>query len=180
MAPGADDEDRARQVAGEDLLFVGHHVLAQRGARQQLGVGTGGDDRVVERDRLGASLAELDVDGVGVGERAFAVEFGDLVLLHQEVDALDSPVGNLAAAIEGGAEIEGHVSGHAERLRFFCEDVREFGIAEKRLGRDAAHVQAHTAPVLLLDDGSAQAQLCRADSSDVPTGAGSEDNDVIV
>ena len=78
------------------------------------------------------------------------------------------------------AEIEGHVSGHAERLRFFREDVREFGVTEKRLGRNAADIQAYIAPVLLLDDGGAQAQLCRADSSDVLTGAGSEDNDVIV
>ena len=96
------------------------------------------------------------------------------------MNALDTPVRDLAAAVVGGAEIEGRLSRDAERLGLFCEEMREFGIAEKRLGGDAADVQAHTAPVLLLDDGGAQSQLCRADSSDVPTGTGSEDNDVIV
>ena len=57
-------------------------------------------------DRLGAALVELDLDGVGVGERAVAVDLGDLVLLHQEVHARDSAVGDLAAAVEGGAVVE--------------------------------------------------------------------------
>jgi hypothetical protein len=58
--------------------------------------------------------------------------------------------------------------------------VRQLGVTEKGLRGDAADVEADTAPVLLLDDGGAESELCRADSSDVPTGTGSEDNDVIV
>src|SRR3712207_9080447 len=38
------------------------------------------------------AVAVLHVDGLGPGERPPAVDLGDLVLLHQEVDALDPPV----------------------------------------------------------------------------------------
>ncbi len=168
------------RVAGEDLLLVGDDVVAELGARQQLGDRAGGDDDVVEGHLFGATLGEGHLDGLGVDERALTVVFGDLVLLHEEVHALGAAVRDLAAAVVGGTEVEGHVTGDAEGLGLFVEEMRQLGIAEKRLGGDTAHVQADTTPVLLLDDGGAQSQLCRADSSDVPTGTGSEDNDVIV
>ena len=66
-------------------------------------------------------------------------------------------------------------------LSFSCvEDVRELGVAQQRLGRDAADVEADPAPVLLLDDGDRLAELGGADRGDVPTGAGTEDDDVEV
>jgi hypothetical protein len=61
-------------------------------------------------------------------------------------------------------------------LSFSCE----LGVAEERLRGDAPHVQAHTAPVLRLHDSHALAQLRGADGSDVPTGSGTEDDDVEV
>ena len=66
-------------------------------------------------------------------------------------------------------------------LSFSCvEDVRQLGVAQQRLGRDAADVEADAAPVLLLDDRDLHAELGGADGGDVPTGAGTEDDDVEV
>ena len=99
----------------QDLLLVGDDVLRQRGAGNQPGAAAGRDDGVVEGERLGAAVVEVDRHGVVVGELAVAVDLGDLVLLHQEVHAGDAAVGHLAAAVEGGAVVEGRLTADAER-----------------------------------------------------------------
>src|SRR5699024_4897480 len=73
--------------------------------------GAGGDAAVVARIRRAVGL-----DGLGVGDPAVPVDLGDLVLLHEEVDALDDPVGHLAAAVVRGAVVDGDVAGDAEGL----------------------------------------------------------------
>jgi hypothetical protein len=60
------------------------------------------------------------------------------------------------------------------------DDVRDLGVAEQRLGGDAADVEAHPAPVLLLDHGHVLAELGRADGGDVAAGPGAEDDDIEV
>ena len=117
---------------------------------------------------------------VGVGELPVAVDLGDLVLLHQEVHAGDAALGDLAAAVEGDAVVEGRLAADAERLGFLGEDVGEFGVAQQRLRRDAADVEADPAPVLGFDDGGVQPELGGANGRDVSAGTGSENDDVIV
>ena len=60
----------------------------------------------------------------------------------------------------------------------WVEDVRQLGVAQQRLRRDAADVEADTSPVLLLDHPDLEAELGGADGGDVPTGAGTEDDDI--
>ena len=177
---GSGDDDRLRQLPGQDQFFVGDHVLRQRRARHQPRAAAGGDDRVVERDRFGPTVVELNRQRVGVGESAVAVDLGDLVLLHQEVHTGDAALGHLAAAVEGDPVVEGRLAADAEGLGFLGEDVGEFGVAQQRFGRDAADVEADAAPVLGFDDRGVQAQLRGTDGRDISAGAGSEDDDVIV
>ena len=125
------------------------------------------------------SLSSTD-KGVRVGERAVAVDLGDLVLLHQEVHTGDAAVGDLAAAVEGDPVVERRLAADAELLGFLGEDVRQFGVAQQRLGRDAADVEAYPAPVLGFDDCGVQSELGGANGRDVSAGAGSENDDVIV
>ena len=61
------------------------------------------------------------------------------------------------------------LAGDAERLGLLGEDVGELGVAQQRLARDAADVEADPAPVLLLDD-RGLAQLSGADGGHVPAG----------
>src|SRR5699024_1728673 len=133
--------------------------------------GAGGDDAVVERIRRA-----VDLDGLGVGEPAVPVDLGDLVLLHEEVDALDDPVGHLAAAVVRGAVVDGDVAGDAEGLGVAGHDVGELGVPQQRLGGDTPDVEADAAPVFLLDYGHGEAQLGGADRGDVATGARAEDD----
>src|SRR5690606_14772843 len=177
---GADDQDRTGQIAGEDLLLVGDDIAAQRGTRQQFGLGAGGDDDIVEGDRLRTALAEFHRDGVGIGERPLTVVFGDLVLLHQEMDALDPAVRDLTAPVERRPEIERRLPGDTEGFRFLGEDMSQLRIAQQRLGRDAAHVQAYATPVFLLDDRCSQAELSGADRGDVTAGTSTENDDIVV
>ena len=124
----AHHDDRVGQLAGEDLLLVADHVLAQLDAREGLDHGAGGDDAVVER-----VLRAVDLDRLGVGERPVAVDLGDLVLLHEEVDALDDAVRDLAAAVVGGAEVEGDVAGDTEQLAVTLNRVGQLRITQQCL-----------------------------------------------
>jgi hypothetical protein len=94
------------------------------------------------------------------------------------VHALDPPVGDRSAAVERDAVVEGHVAGDAEGGGLRVEGVRELRIVQERFRGDAPDVQAHSAPVLLLDHRGAQAELSGADGGDVPAGAGAEDDDI--
>ncbi len=92
----------------------------------------------------------------------------------------DTAVGHLAAAVESDAVVEGRLATDAKSLGFLGEDVREFGVAQQRFGRDAADVEADSAPVLRLDDCGVQTKLRGANRSNISAGTGSENNDVIV
>jgi len=85
------------------------------------------------------------------------MDLGDLVLFHQEVHAGDAALGDFAAPVVGDPVIEGRLAADAECLGLFGEDVREFGVAQQRLRRDTADVEAHSAPVIRLHDGGIQA-----------------------
>jgi hypothetical protein len=130
---------------------------------------------------VGAVVAG-DVQGVGVDERSPPVHFIDLVLLHQEVDALDPAVGDRPAAGVGGAVVDPHLTVEAdpEGLRLGRHQVCQLGVAQQGLGRDAADVQADPAPVLSLDHGNLLAELGGPDGGDIPAGSGSKDDDVVV
>ena len=90
------------------------------------------------------------------------------------------PARHLAAALVGRAEGHRGVALDAELVLLLREDVRDLGVAEQRLGRDAADVEADAAPVLLLDDGHGLAELGGADGRDVTTGAGTKDENIEV
>src|SRR4029453_11795566 len=98
----------------------------------------------------------------------------------QEVDAADAAVRDRPAAAVGDAVVEpdGPVGADAERLGLVREKVGELGVAEQRLGRDAADVEADPPPEPRLHDGHAEPELGGADGGDVPTGPGAEDDDV--
>ena len=177
---GADDDDRLGQLARHDLLFERDDVFAQLHAGQEPHGRTGGDDRVIEGDGVGAAVGEGHRDGVGIGERAAAAVLGDLVLLHHEVDALDAAVGNAAAAVEGGTKVEVHIARHTECGCLMVEDVRKFGVAQERLRRNAADVQTHAAPILLFDDRDLEAELGGANGGNISAGASTENHNIIV
>ncbi len=177
---GADDDDRLGQLTGEDLLLEGDDVVAELHAGKQTDRGSGRDDDVVVGDLFGRAVGLGDRDRLRPGEGAAAVVFDDLVLLHQEVDALDAAVRDDARAVPRLAEVDRELTRDAEEVGLVVQRVRELRILQERLGGDAAHVEAHTAPVLLLDDGGGQAELRAANCGDVTARTCTEDDDIVV
>ena len=175
---GAGNHDGARELVVEDLLLVGDHVLRELGARHEPRRRARGDDDVVSGHLAGLAVVALHLDRLRVDEGAPAVDLLDLVLLHQEVDALDDRVRDLAAARVGRLEVHLGVAGDPELVLLMGQDVRKLGIAQQRLRRNAADVETDTSPVLLLDHTDLQAELGGADGGDVATGAGAEDQDI--
>ena len=108
------------------------------------------------------------------------MDLGDLVLLHQKVHTGDAALGHFAAAIEGDPVIEGRLPADAKCLGLFGEYMGEFGIAQQRLGRDAADIQADPAPVFGFDDCGVETELRGADGRHISSGTGPEDDDVKV
>ena len=178
--PGAGDDDRPGQLVVEDLLLIGHDVLAHLDAGQHPGHRAGGDDEVVERDRAGLAVVERDVHALRAGEGPPAVDLLDLVLLHEEVDALDDAGRHLSRALVRRTVCRGRVTLDAVLGLLVGEQVGELGVLDQRLARDAADVEADAAPVLLLDDGHLLPQLGGADRRDVSTRACTENHDVEV
>ena len=174
----AGDDHRAGEVLVEDLLLVGHDVLRHLHAGKHAGHGTGRDDELVEGD--GALLAgvERDVHRGRAGEGAPAVDLLDLVLLHEEVDALDDAGRHGARALVRRSVGHRRVALDAELRLVVLERVRELGVLDQRLGRDAPDVEADAAPVLGLHDRCLETQLRCADRRDIPTGTGTEDDNI--
>ncbi len=173
---GTADDDGGGDLVGEDLFLVGHDVVGHLDTRKQLRRGACGDDAVVEGDGLGRAVLLLDLDRLGVLEGAPAVDLLDLVLLHQEVDALGHPLRDLAAAGERLLVVHRDLTLDAELVGLRVEDLGEFGVAHQSLRRDTADVEADATPVFVLDDGNLLAHLGRPDGGDVPTGARAKDN----
>ena len=171
---GADDDHGLRGLIVEDLLLVGHDVAAELNARQGLDHGAGCDDAVIEGDGLALVITIGDFDGLIVLEGAKAVDFGDLVLLHQVMDTLDDARGNLAGTLVGNTEVEGDIAGNAEVLGLVVEGVGNLSVLQQRLRGDAAYVEADTAPVLLLDYGNFLTKLSCTDGGHVAARARAE------
>ena len=119
---------------------------------------------MLELERFRFTVVERHVEGVRAGERAPAVVLVNLVLAHQEMHALDAPFGYLAAALERDGVIHRNraIGLDTELLALVREQMSQFGVLQQRLGRNAADVQAHAAPVLLLDNRGLEAQLAGA------------------
>ena len=56
--------------------------------------------------------------------------------------------------------------------------MRELGVAQQRLRRDASDIEAHPAPVLLLDHRGAESELSGANCGDIAARTRAEDDDI--
>lgn len=118
------DDDGSRDGVGKDLFLVGDDPTGELGAWQSLDDRTDCDDRVVESDLVGhLAVRVFNRDGLGAGELPPAVELGDFVLLHEEVDALDHAGRHFAGTTEGFAEVDGDVPANTEGLGLLGDDV---------------------------------------------------------
>ena len=163
---GADDDEFLGHFLEHHGIAVLDDALAvDLGAGQAAGAGAGGDDEVGGGDCLcfgvGDELGGADLEGVGVGKDGVTLDHVDLVLLHQETHALGLAAHDVAAALDGGAEVDPQVVEGEAVVGGFVERLQHLGIVDQRLGGDAAPVEADAAQALALDDGRLQPQLRR-------------------
>ena len=171
---GAHNDHGLRCFLVQDLLFIGDDIAAQLNARQGLDHGAGSDDAVIEGNGLTFIIALSNLNGLIVLEGTQTVDLGDLVLLHQVVNALDDARRNLAGTLVGHTEIKGNIAGDAKSLRLVVEGVGNLCILQQRLGGNTAYVEADSAPVLLFNNSDFLSKLSCADGGNVAARARTE------
>ncbi len=173
----ADDADRLghpiRQgrVVGRD-----DEPAVELDAGQCLDVGAGRDDEVLRFESLCPHL-----DGVPVAQAPAALHDLDLVLLHQELDALVQLVHHPVPPRRDGLVVVGDLVGvDAEFLATGGDAVEQLRGLEQDLGRDAADVQAGASELVGLNERHLQAELGGANRRRIAAHAATQDHEVEV
>src|SRR5690606_37027007 len=119
-----------------------------------------------------------DGDLAAAGERRGALDVGDLVLLHEELDTLRVLGAHAARALHGHAVVELHLADGDAELPGVPDLDSHCGGLEQRLGGNAAPEHAGAAERLTLDDGGGEAELGAADGANVAGGAAADEDHV--
>ncbi len=183
---GADHQQRLRHLLRHHRLEIGpDQLLVRLKAREHPRPRAGGQDDVLGLIAAGAKrpLRRLDTGHLhrelaGGIDHSLAPDHGDLVLLHQEADAVIHALGDAARALHHGLGIVGDVVGRQPVVLGMLHVMVDFRGAQQRLGGNAAPVQADAAEMLLLDDRGLEAELGRANGRDIATGPRADDDDV--
>src|SRR6185437_1839587 len=149
---GAHNQQRFRESVGDHGFAISPDQLAVRlQSGERAGARAGG-----EHDVLGGDLFRLAVLGDGdlacTGEFGFAVDDLDLVLLHQEGDAVGKLVGDLARTVHDLRQIEFEIVGAETEFVQAMHQVPDFRGAQQRFRRDAAPVEADAAELFAFDN----------------------------
>ncbi len=139
----------------------------------------GREDDILCLDFFLPTCSQFDVNFASANEFGGTFDDFDLVLLHQETDALCQTRADLAAAFVGGGVIQFEII--KTKAVFFCagtQGVSDLGVMKQGLGGDAAHVQTNTAQPLFFNDRGFQTQLGRANGGDITTRTSSNDNNI--
>ncbi len=169
-----------RQIPeGQGLATSDHLVAVDFEARERHHGGAGGDHDIRGLDHVGIAFLGSDFDGPRPRDATATLEHFDLVLLEQEADSARELLADEPTSIHGGAHVVDHVLGpHAHFLAVRLEVLRQRCALEKRLGRDAAPVEARAAhPAFVggrFDAAGLQAQLRRPDRAYVAGRTGAD------
>ncbi len=170
----AEDDHRPRHRLEAQRLLGGEHAVAvdlQAGERSRVGAGR-------EHDRLADVRRPVDLDRARPGEPAGALDDGDAAPLDEPGEALVEPAHDaVLVGVDAGHvdALEGRPDPELLRL---AGRVGDLGGVQQGLGRDAAHVQAGAADLVLLDQRHAQPELGRAQGAGIAPGPCSQDHDV--
>jgi hypothetical protein len=166
---------RQRTGRGHDALLVDFDALQPRDIRAC------GNHDVLGFDRLSLAVGAGHFDLACAEDLALAHQHVDLVLLHQELDALDVAVDALLLEVHHRGQIElrrGNTDAHLGKgVPGFLEHL---GRVQQRLRGHAADIEARAAECrILLDHGDLHAELRRAHCADVTAGSGADDDEIV-
>ena len=185
--PGTDDYHRLGNLGQDKYFHVGQDAVGVRlHPRQHAGVGAGSDHDILSLDSFLLAAGCFDRDGMDsvvcrAGKAAVALDGGDFVLAHEEVEALDMLGDDPVFAVEDGLPVDGDRA-HAFHavLSSMLQVVIEFGVKQQGLGGNTAPVQAGAAQLFFpLDEGDLQPILPGADGGGVAPRTAANDNHVV-
>src|SRR6266550_4714971 len=175
--PRADDGERGWYALEQQRFIRGDHrrlVDFQSDLWNAFHARAGGDDhRLLRIVDVAADLHLLP----GL-HHARALDDGDLVLLHEELDALRVLITHTARAFHRDAVVgldAARLDAEVLRLLQQVGDVRGM---QQGLGRNAADVDTHAAQFVLFHHRRAEAELGAANGADVARGSAAQDDDI--
>ena len=166
---------QAQGAGGVDAVGV---LLQARDGRLRVD-GAGSHDDGIGGHLLGGAVSLLDRQLLLAHKGGLAVDLLDLVHLQQAGHAAGQLGGDVVLVLDDLGEVDLHTLDLDADLSALVADVlHQLSGVQQALGGDAAHVQAGTAQVLLLDDGNLGAQLRGADGGHIAAGAAADNNDL--
>ncbi|MCY1289718.1 hypothetical protein D9M70_388210 [compost metagenome] len=173
-----DHQQAARQAARRQGFGGGDHLAAQRQAGQFHRLRAGRQQQVFAMDALVAAADQLDVHRLAVGDLRPALHHLHPVLLQQGGDAAGELVDDAVLPFDGAGDVDLrrlHPDAQGRMRRIFAGLEELLGGVDQRLRGDAADIQAGAAEGGAFHQHGGDAQLARADSGDVATGAAADD-----
>ena len=176
--PRPDDQKLLRHPRGLERVLVGPDQIPvgfepRKGARPR----ARGEDDVLRRQRLGP-LVGLDRDLTLGGDRPLAHDDRHLVLLEQVRHAAGKLLGHAPRPLHDRVQIIARLFDRQAEILGPVHEVIDLGRPQKRLGRNAAPVEADTAQMLTLHHRDLQAQLRRPDRGHVAPRTGADHDHV--
>src|SRR5256886_6934065 len=175
--PRADDGERIRHAFQQQRFIRRDHrrlVDLEANLRNAFHARARGDHDGL----LGLVHVAAHFDFLAGLRHARAFDDGDLVLLHQELDAFRVLVAHATRPFHRDAVIGFDPAHFDAKVPRFLQEAGDVGGMQQGFGRDAPNVDAHAAQFFLLDDRRADAELGAANRADVARGAAAQDDDV--
>src|SRR5580704_1182065 len=181
---GADHDQRFGNLLEAEDFDVGENLLVRRHPRQHARNRPGRQDDLFHLE--GLLLAAFDGNSVNAaarraGQLAVAADDVDLVLAHQELQSLGMLVDDPLLALLNDVPVQADAGGILQsELGAFLYVVKDLGVEEQSLGRDAADVQAGPAQDgVFLDESCLQSQLSGANGRGISGRSAADDGYVI-
>ena len=180
--PGADNDQLFGNFLERDGPGIGHDALfVDLDIRQGGRLRPRRDHDILRIQRLLLAVLAIDLDDALVLDAAKAFDVIDLVLLHQEFDALGQALHGIFLLAHHLRQVDLDPAGlDAEPFEIILGRREQFRRVQQRLGGDAADIEAGAAEhAALVDDGGLQAKLAATDRAIVAAGAAADNHYIV-
>ena len=163
----------------DNILFV---ELETRGCGQLVGLGASGDDNVLGRELILASIDEVNRDSSVGSELAPSLHVVDVVLLHEVFNTLGETTDGLLLALHKLREVDRDGACHDAKVLELVLGLVEFvSRVQQSFRGNAANIEAGTAEsTTLLNADGFETALTSLDSGNIASWTTTDDSEVIL
>ena len=173
---GTDDHRALRGAADGERFAAGDYGRAiDRDVRERAGGSSSRDDDV------GGAIRRFAADHrIAVFQRGRPGDYLHAIFGEQSLDTFDELFGNLAAAIDGRAEVELGVGDGDAPLACITDEIDDVCVLEDRFAGDATPVEAEPADAITFEERNGESKLGCANGGHVTARATANDCNVEV